>query len=179
MIDTDVLVGKSVRFETLGCKLNFAESSSIVSQLRTMGVRDAEEGEGADICFVNTCTVTEIADRKGRQAIKRIIRKNPKALVVVTGCYAQLKHQEISEISGVDIVIGAEHKNLVIPLIVQAMTDKLECVDCEADVIDKNNTFFPSCSHGDRTRFFLKVQDGCDYFCSYCTIPFARVRSRN
>ena len=179
MIDIDILAGKTIRFVTLGCKLNFAESSSIVSQLRFWGVVDANEGEPADICLVNTCTVTEVADSKGRQAIKKIIRQNPNALIVVTGCYAQLKHQEISKIQGVDIVVGAEHKNMVVTLILQAIAGKLKSTNYEICDDNKEQSFFPSCSHGDRTRYFLKVQDGCDYFCSYCTIPYARGRSRN
>ena len=139
----------------------------------------AEQGQAADMCVVNTCTVTEVADRKGRQAIKKIIRMNPGALVVVTGCYAQLKHQLISSIEGVDIVVGAEHKNQVLPLIVDALQSKLPMGNYEVNSQQKNEDFFPACSHGDRTRYFLKVQDGCNYFCTYCTIPFARGRSRN
>ncbi len=179
MIDTNILAGKTVRFLTLGCKLNFAESSFIVSQLRNFGVKDAQKDEPADICIVNTCTVTEVADRKGRQAIKKIIRNNPDALIVVTGCYAQISHKLISNINGVDIIVGAEHKNQVIPLILDAMTGNKPVRNYELSDSEKDESFFPSCSHGDRTRYFLKVQDGCNYFCTYCTIPFARGRSRN
>lgn len=179
MIDTNVISGKTVRFATLGCKLNFAESSAIASQLRQMGARDALKNEMADICVVNTCTVTEVADSKGRQAIKKIIRQNPNALIVVTGCYAQLRHQDIQNIPGVDIIVGAEHKNQVIPLIFDALSNKSTPGNYETSQDKKNEDFFPSCSHGDRTRYFLKVQDGCNYFCTYCTIPFARGRSRN
>lgn len=179
MLDFSILAGKKIAFSTLGCKLNFAESSSIASQLREHGAVMAEQGQAADICVVNTCTVTEVADRKGRQAIKKIIRMNPGALVVVTGCYAQLKHQLISSIEGVDIVVGAEHKNQVLPLIVDALQSKLPMGNYEVNSQQKNEDFFPACSHGDRTRYFLKVQDGCNYFCTYCTIPFARGRSRN
>ena len=179
MLDFSILAGKKIAFSTLGCKLNFAESSSIASQLREHGAVMAEQGQAADICVVNTCTVTEVADRKGRQAIKKIIRMNPGALVVVTGCYAQLKHQLISRIEGVDIVVGAEHKNQVLPLIVDALQSKLPMGNYEVNSQQKNEDFFPACSHGDRTRYFLKVQDGCNYFCTYCTIPFARGRSRN
>lgn len=166
-------------FATLGCKLNFAETSSIATELRHSGVVDAPKNEPADICIVNTCTVTEVADRKGRQAIKKIIRQNPGALVVVTGCYAQLKHETIAQIPGVDIVIGAEHKSQVIPLITEAMVNRQDILNYETADCPKNEEFFPACSHGDRTRYFLKVQDGCNYFCTYCTIPFARGRSRN
>ena len=179
MLDFSILAGKKIAFSTLGCKLNFAESSSIASQLREHGAVMAEQGQAADICVVNTCTVTEVADRKGRQAIKKIIRMNPGALVVVTGCYAQLKHQLISRIEGVDIVVGAEHKNQVLSLIVDALQSKLPMGNYEVNSQQKNEDFFPACSHGDRTRYFLKVQDGCNYFCTYCTIPFARGRSRN
>lgn len=179
MIDTNILVGKKVAFSTLGCKLNFAESSSIATEMRRMGAVDAAKDEPADICIVNTCTVTEVADRKGRQAIKKIIRQHPGALVAVTGCYAQLQHETIARIPGVDIVIGAEHKSQVIPLIMEAMADRQDTINYESSSSEKNEAFFPACSHGDRTRYFLKVQDGCNYFCTYCTIPFARGRSRN
>ncbi len=179
MIDNGVIVGKKIRFSTLGCKLNFAESSAIVSRLRQYGALDAAQDEKADICIVNTCTVTEVADSKGRQAIKKIIRQNPNALIVVTGCYAQLKHQVLQDIPGVDIIVGAEHKSQVVPLIVDALTNNKPVGNYETLNNIKDEDFFPSCSHGDRTRYFLKVQDGCNYFCTYCTIPFARGSSRN
>ena len=179
MLNLDILAGKTLAYSTLGCKLNFAETSSIASSLKVLGVVNAKEGEPADICIVNTCTVTDVADSKGRQAIKKIIRQNPNALVVVTGCYAQLKHNEIAHIPGVDIVVGAEHKSQIIPLIVDAIQSKVPLGNYETSIDKKNEEFFPSCSHGDRTRYFLKVQDGCNYFCTYCTIPYARGRSRN
>lgn len=179
MINLNILAGKTVAYTTLGCKLNFAETSSIATSLKELGVVKAEEGEKADICIVNTCTVTDVADSKGRQAINKIIRQNPNALVVVTGCYAQLKHNEIAHIPGVDIVVGAEHKSQIIPLIIDAIQSKVPIGNYEKSEDKKNEDFFPSCSHGDRTRYFLKVQDGCNYFCTYCTIPYARGRSRN
>ena len=179
MFDIGCLAGKKIAYHTLGCKLNFAETSTIANELKSYGARNAESGEVADICVVNTCTVTEVADRKCRQAIHKIIKNHPGALVVVTGCYAQLKPDEIINIPGVDIVIGAEFKKQVVPMILKAMEQK---ENVQANPIVHNGDdkrFFPSCSAGDRTRYFLKVQDGCNYFCTYCTIPFARGRSRN
>ena len=173
MIDSSILQGKKAAFFTLGCKLNFAETSSIAQQLMKYGVRKAEKGEEADICLVNTCSVTEIADHKCRQAIHRMVKQHPNAFVVVTGCYAQLKPQEIIETAGVDLVLGSEQKGNVIPAILDGMTGAYTVKT--ADI----QTFAPSCSCGDRTRYFLKVQDGCNYYCTYCTIPIARGRSRN
>ena len=179
MFDFGCLSGKKIAYATLGCKLNFAETSSIANELKTYGAVKAEEGERADICIVNTCTVTEVADRKGRQAIHKIIRQHPDALMVVTGCYAQLRHDEIAKIPGVDIVVGAEFKKQVVPMILAALDDKHTLQTDSSEHQDDDKLFFPACSKGDRTRFFLKVQDGCNYFCTYCTIPFARGRSRN
>ena len=172
MLDSGLLSGKKLCFYTLGCKLNFAESSAIASELRSYGAVNASKGETADICIVNTCSVTEVADRKGRQAIHKIVKNNPDALVVVTGCYAQLKPLVIENLPGVDIVIGAESKSQVVPQVLAALSNRTE-----PNVSD--SPFFPACSAEDRTRHFLKVQDGCDYFCTYCTIPYARGRSRN
>lgn len=162
---------------TLGCKLNFAETSAIGKQLAEVGVRKAREGEIAHICVINTCSVTELADKKCRQAVRKMIKENPGAYVIVTGCYAQLKPEDIASIEGVDIVLGAEQKLDVI-----AYLDELKKKDRGEVFTSKTNnikTFVPSCSKDDRTRYFLKVQDGCDYFCTYCTIPLARGRSRN
>ena len=172
MLDSGLLSGKKLCFYTLGCKLNFAESSAIASELRSYGAVNASKGETADICIVNTCSVTEVADRQGRQAIHKIVKNNPDALVVVTGCYAQLKPLVIENLPGVDIVIGAESKSQVVPQVLAALSNRTE-----PNVSD--SPFFPACSAEDRTRHFLKVQDGCDYFCTYCTIPYARGRSRN
>lgn len=177
MIDNNIFENKKAAYLTLGCKLNFAETSAIGKQLSDIGVRKAREGEIADICVVNTCSVTELADKKCRQAVRKIIKENPDAFVIVTGCYAQLKPEEITTIEGVDVVLGAEQKLDVINYL-----DELKKKDKGAVYTTKTNNikvFVPSCSQDDRTRYFLKVQDGCDYFCTFCTIPHARGRSRN
>lgn len=178
MIDKTIFENKIAAYYTLGCKLNFAETSTIGKALAKQGVRKARPGEKADICVVNTCSVTELADKKCRQAIRRIGKQHPDAFIVVTGCYAQLKPEEVSHIEGVDLVLGAEQK-----LDILAYLDDLKKKETGGAVIASPSkdihTFSPSCSADDRTRHFLKVQDGCDYFCSYCTIPFARGRSRN
>ena len=193
MIDTSAFQGKTAAYFTLGCKLNFSETSTFGKMLQDMGVRTVEKGEKADICLINTCSVTEVADQKCRQAIRRLVRQHPGAFVVVTGCYAQLEAEEVAGIEGVSLVLGSNEKaNLVqflsdawgenqgdrsrdagqspdhgpVPLILYQKTKDIK-------------TFAPSCSRGNRTRFFLKVQDGCDYFCTYCTIPYARGFSRN
>ena len=177
MIDTTVFQDKTAVYYTLGCKLNFSETSTIGKMLKEAGVRTARRGEKADICVVNTCSVTEVADKKCRQAIHRLIKNHPDAFVVVTGCYAQLKPEQIAAIEGVDVVLGAEEKGRLMEFLGDLQKHgKGEAVTSEFKDI---RSFAPSCSRGDRTRYFLKVQDGCDYFCSYCTIPFARGRSRN
>ena len=164
--------------------MNFAETSSVGQQLRQAGVETVRPGEVADVCIVNTCSVTEVADAKCRQAIHRLVRRHPGALVVVTGCYAQLKPSEVSAIEGVDLVLGSEQK----ADIVRHVSERLQMMPEERALAAHESlvsrtadirTFVPSCSCGDRTRYFLKVQDGCDYYCTYCTIPFARGRSRN
>lgn len=177
MTDNTIFENKSAAYLTLGCKLNFAETSAIGRQLSDVGVRKAREGEIADICVINTCSVTEFADKKCRQAVRKIIRENPGAFVIVTGCYAQLKPESIASIEGVDVVLGAEQKLDIINYL-----DQLKKKDTGAVFTSKTShikSFVPSCSKDDRTRYFLKVQDGCDYFCSFCTIPAARGRSRN
>lgn len=177
MIDTTVFQNKKAVYYTLGCKLNFSETSTIGKILKEAGVRTARKGEVADICIVNTCSVTEVADKKCRQAIHRLAKENPGAFIVVTGCYAQLKPGQVADIEGVDLVLGAEQKgDLVKYLGDMQKREHGEAVTTASKDIRK---FSPSCERGDRTRYFLKVQDGCDYFCSYCTIPFARGRSRN
>lgn len=173
MIDTSILQDKKAAYFTLGCKLNFAETSSVVQELMRCGVKKAQKGEVADICIVNTCSVTDMADHKCRQAIHRLVKQHPGAFVIVTGCYAQLKPNEIIATQGVDLVLGTEQKGMIIPAIVERMTGAYTVRT--ADI----KTFVPSCSRGDRTRYFLKVQDGCNYYCTYCTIPIARGRSRN
>ncbi|MDY4881421.1 MAG: tRNA (N(6)-L-threonylcarbamoyladenosine(37)-C(2))-methylthiotransferase MtaB [Muribaculaceae bacterium] len=177
MIDDTVFNGGTVEYHTLGCKLNFAETSTIGKILSDRGFHTTRAGEIPDIVVVNTCSVTELADKKGRQLIRRLVKKYPEALMVVTGCYAQLKGNEIAEIPGVDIVLGSEQK-LEIARYIDEWRDKRE----QSVVITPHNMirrFGASCSRGDRTRYFLKVQDGCDYYCSYCTIPIARGRSRS
>ncbi|HHT30330.1 MULTISPECIES: tRNA (N(6)-L-threonylcarbamoyladenosine(37)-C(2))-methylthiotransferase MtaB [Petrimonas] len=177
MIDQTVFENKTAAYYTLGCKLNFAETSAIGKQLLQAGVLRARKGQKADICVINTCSVTELADKKGRQAIRKMIQNHPDAFVVVTGCYAQLKPDEVASIEGVDLVLGSEQKLDVI----RYMDDlkKREKGEVITSKTHRIRTFVPSCSADDRTRYFLKVQDGCDYFCSFCTIPYARGRSRN
>jgi len=168
----NTLKGKKAVYYTLGCKLNFAETSTIQKQLEAVGVETAKNGEAADICIVNTCSVTEVADSKSRQAISRLHRKHPEARIIVTGCYAQLHPEKIATLEGVSLVIGKEElRNNVITLLQDNVQTKEEN--------PKVQPFVPACARGERTRFFLKVQDGCNYFCTYCTIPFARGRSRN
>ena len=186
MIDTSAFQGKTAAYFTLGCKLNFSETSTIGKMLQDMGVRTAEKGEKADICLINTCSVTEVADQKCRQAIRRLVRQHPGAFVVVTGCYAQLEADEVAAIEGVSLVLGSNEKANLIQFLSEAwMTgDRSQETGGSRDVIFRQKTkdiktFAPSCSRGNRTRFFLKVQDGCDYFCTYCTIPYARGFSRN
>ena len=178
MIDKNVFENKIAAYYTLGCKLNFAETSTIGKVLAEQGIRKARAGEKADICVVNTCSVTELADKKCRQAIRRINKQHPGAFIVVTGCYAQLKPEEVSNIEGVDLVLGAEQKLDMINYL-EDLKKKTSGGAIIASQTKDIRTFSPSCSSDDRTRHFLKVQDGCDYFCSYCTIPFARGRSRN
>lgn len=175
----------TIRFVTLGCKLNFAESSAIGKILLEHGHTRAKAHEAADVCVVNTCSVTDVADHKGRQAIHRIRRENPDAILIVTGCYAQLKPQEISEIAGVDYVLGQDAKFHIPELVAQI---ERQHADTGAGIQDKPiqtcdiravDDFHGAYSKDDRTRCFLKVQDGCNYFCTYCTIPLARGKSRN
>ena len=186
MIDTAAFQGKTAKFYTLGCKLNFSETSTFARTLYNMGVREAKKTEQADICLINTCSVTEVADHKCRQIIHRMVRQNPGAFVIVTGCYAQLESATVAKIEGVDLVLGSNEK----ADLVQYLSDAWNKVDTDKDketsegeyhsVKTKDiKSFQASCSRGNRTRYFLKVQDGCNYFCTYCTIPFARGFSRN
>ena len=177
MIDTTVFQDKKAVYYTLGCKLNFSETSTIGKLLKEVGVRTIRKGEKADICVVNTCSVTEVADKKCRQAIHRLVKQHPGAFVVVTGCYAQLKPDQVASIEGVDVVLGAEQKGELMKYL--GNLEKHDKGEAVTSAFKDIRSFAPSCSRGDRTRYFLKVQDGCDYFCSYCTIPFARGRSRN
>ena len=162
---------------TLGCKLNFSETSTIGKMLGERGITKAAKGETPDICIVNTCSVTEMADKKGRRLIRSLASRYPKATIAVTGCYAQLKPQEVASLPGVDIVLGSKEKLRMADYIDSWLKTHKKHVEVTPPL--DINTFSPSCEHGDRTRFFLKVQDGCDYFCTYCTIPFARGRSRS
>ena len=177
MIDTTIFQNKTAVFYTLGCKLNFAETSTLGQILAEQGVRKARAGECADLCVVNTCSVTELADKKCRQAIRRIARKHPSAFMVVTGCYAQLKPQDIADMPEVDLVLGAEQKLDILNYL--PSLEKREHGEMVVTPHKDIRHFGASCSRGDRTRYFLKVQDGCDYYCTYCTIPFARGRSRS
>ncbi len=180
-IMSDILQNKAATFLSLGCKLNFVENSSVCDLLEQHGVHRAQAGEPADICIINTCTVTETANHKSRQAIHKVIRDNPDALVVVMGCYAQTNAQTLAEIDGVDLVVGMEQKGNVVKLIEEKLEHRLPEESHKTYNTDRKDitSFVPSCSHGTRTRYFLKIQDGCDYFCTYCAIPLARGRSRN
>ncbi len=170
-----------IAFTTLGCKLNFAESSALGKALMERGHTKAKQGEEADICIINTCTVTDAADHKDRQMIHRIRRQNPNAILIVTGCYAQLKPGEIAQIEGVDYVLGQDEK-FNLPDFIEKI-EKSEFSHQHSDIfispIREVEDFHGAYSKDDRTRCFLKVQDGCNYFCSYCTIPLARGKSRN
>lgn len=185
MIDTSAFQGKKARFYTLGCKLNFSETSTFAKLLGEMGVVEAEDGEKADICLVNTCSVTEMADHKCRQTIHRLVRENSGAFMVVTGCYAQLDSEKVSKMDGVDLVLGSNEKADLLQYLNDAWALPADAADDGHRHIFHNvktkdiKTFQPSCSRGNRTRYFLKVQDGCNYYCTYCTIPFARGNSRN
>ena len=166
-----------VAIHTLGCKLNFSESSTIVRQLEDNGFDRVDFSEEADIYVINTCSVTDNADKKCRTTVKSVLKQNPEAYVVVIGCYAQLKPKEISEIPGVDMVLGAAEKfNMIEHL--HSLEKEEKSIVFNKNIKETQN-FVPAFSYGDRTRSFLKVQDGCDYFCSFCTIPLARGKSRN
>ncbi len=208
MIDSSAFQGKKAAYFTLGCKLNFSETSTFGKMLQELGVVTAGKSEKADLCIINTCSVTEVADHKCRQAIHRLVRNNPGAFVVVTGCYAQLEAETVGKIDGVNLVLGANEKASLIQFLSDAWSVNLSedtgngkavsavgqvasgdglsvnaglSSGCEVHRVRTKDikTFAPSCSRGNRTRYFLKVQDGCDYFCTYCTIPYARGFSRN
>ncbi|MBR0194872.1 MAG: tRNA (N(6)-L-threonylcarbamoyladenosine(37)-C(2))-methylthiotransferase MtaB [Paludibacteraceae bacterium] len=186
----------TIQFTTLGCKLNFAESSALAKALMARGHTRAKQGEEADICIINTCSVTDTADHKDRQMIHRVRRQNPHAILIVTGCYAQLQPGQIAEIEGVDYVLGQNEKFHLLEFIDEleqtanavrpscGLTDRFTdrpSDDCKISCspIREVEDFHGAYSKDDRTRCFLKVQDGCNYFCSYCTIPLARGKSRN
>ncbi|MBR2072254.1 MAG: radical SAM protein, partial [Alistipes sp.] len=168
---------RRVSFHTLGCKLNFSESSTIARQFEEGGFVRVGANDEADICVINSCSVTEHADKKCRNIIRKLHRRNPNAIIAVTGCYAQLKPYEIAKIEGVDIVLGNNDKGDLYQRVVEISergTAQVYSCDCE-----EITRFFSAFSSGDRTRSFLKVQDGCDYKCAYCTIHYARGSSRN
>ena len=177
MIDNNIFSNCSALFHTFGCKLNFAETSTVARTFADHGIRRASTGETPDIVVVNTCSVTEVADKKCRQAIRSFHKRYPDAAIVVTGCYAQLKSDEVAALPGVAIVAGTEQKGELLDFLTQWGEEhrQQKSVTPAKDI----RTFTPSCSRGGRTRFFMKVQDGCDYWCSYCTIPRARGRSRS
>ena len=181
MIDTSAFQGKKAAYFTLGCKLNFSETSTFAKTLEELGVSPVERDESADICLINTCSVTEVADHKCRQAINRMVREHPGAFVIVTGCYAQLETETVSQIDGVDLVLGSNEKAQLVQYLSDAWAQPRNgTLHSFHSVKTKDiNTFQPSCARGNRTRYFLKVQDGCNYFCTYCTIPYARGFSRN
>src|SRR5207342_3541530 len=168
---------RTVAFHTLGCKLNFSETSTLSRMLENEGFEKKEFDDQADVYVINTCSVTDNADKECRQIVRRIQRKAPESLVVITGCYAQLKPKEIASIPGVDLVLGAAEKfNIGSHLRELAKGDSAKISSCD---IENVNSFNASFSVNDRTRTFLKVQDGCDYNCSFCTIPMARGKSRS
>ena len=183
MINKGTFGNRTALFHTFGCKLNFAETSTVARIFASQGIQRVHEGDIPDYVVVNTCSVTEFADKKCRQAIRSFARRYPDAKIIVTGCYAQLKPEEVSALPGVTIVAGTDRKLKLAEYLAQVEAES------ETETTDKVSTFVtptkdirvfsPSCSRGDRTRYFLKVQDGCDYYCSYCTIPMARGRSRS
>ncbi|MBE6286124.1 MAG: tRNA (N(6)-L-threonylcarbamoyladenosine(37)-C(2))-methylthiotransferase MtaB [Bacteroidales bacterium] len=178
MIDYTVFKDKKAIYYTLGCKLNFSETATIERRLQEAGIRTAKRGEKADICIINSCAVTQEAEKKCRQVIHKLVRQNPGAYVVVTGCYAQLSAEKLSKELGVDVVLGIDKKGEVLEHLGNLVKHS-DGGEWYAQPAKDVRNFVHSCSRGDRTRYFLKVQDGCDYFCTYCTIPFARGRSRN
>ncbi len=176
---SDKITKGTVAFVTLGCKLNFSETSTIAQHFIEAGYERVAQNKPADIYVVNTCSVTEHADKKCRNFIRKLHKQNPDALIAVTGCYAQLKPQEILDIEGVDIVVGADRKGDLFQLVNDKISTESASRLSYSCAISEVNTIFPAFSQGERTRSFLKVQDGCDYHCSYCTIPLARGKSRN
>ena len=177
MIDRNTFGNRTALFHTFGCKLNFSETSSIARQLAEKGIRRITPGETPDIIVVNTCSVTELADKKCRQTIRSLHRRFPQAAILVTGCYAQLKSDEVAWLPGVAVVAGTDRKDRIVDFLDKFTADGSNTLS--VDPARDFRHFTPSCECGDRTRYFLKVQDGCDYWCSYCTIPAARGRSRS
>ena len=172
-----MISNKKVSLYTLGCKLNFSETSSIARMFEEEGFARVEFDETPDVYVINTCSVTENADKKCKQLVNKALKINPNAFIAIIGCYAQLKPEEIAKIYGVDLVLGASEKFKILEHF--SNTEKNEKASVFASKINQVNEFVPSYSKGDRTRSFLKIQDGCDYFCTFCTIPLARGKSRN
>ena len=169
--------GKKAAFYTLGCKLNFSETSSIARRFEDLGFERTDFSEKADVVVINSCSVTAEGDKKTRNIIRQAVRKNPGSLIVVTGCYAQLQPEAIQKIEGVDLIVGSAEKQNITEYLGDLV--KKEQVEIHIQSPKQIKNYFHAYSFGDRTRSFLKVQDGCDYYCTYCTIPFARGRSRN
>ena len=169
--------GKKASFYTLGCKLNFSETSSIARRFEEVGFERVEFTDHADAIVINSCSVTAEGDKKTRNIIRQAVRKNPEALIIVTGCYAQLQPETIEKIEGVDLIIGSSEKQNITEYL--GNLNKKEQTEIHIQKPKEIKNYFHAYSFGDRTRSFLKVQDGCDYYCTYCTIPFARGRSRN
>lgn len=175
-------MGKTVSFHTLGCKLNYSESSALARQFAANGYTVVSQNKPADIYVINTCTVTEHSDKKSRNIIRKLHRKSPGAIIAVIGCYAQLKGEEIARIEGVDVILGAQKKGLLLQEVQKIESERNfgnAKMILDVEDIEKVSSVYSAFSSGERTRSFLKVQDGCDYKCSYCTIPKARGKSRN
>lgn len=175
-------MGKTVSFHTLGCKLNYSESSALARQFAANGYTVVSQNKPADIYVINTCTVTEHSDKKSRNIIRKLHRKSPGAIIAVIGCYAQLKGDEIAKIEGVDVILGAQKKGLLLQEVQKIDSERNfgnAKMILDVEDIEKVSSVYSAFSSGERTRSFLKVQDGCDYKCSYCTIPKARGKSRN
>ena len=170
-------MAKKVAFYTLGCKLNYSETSTIGRQFTNAGFETVDFTEAADVYIINTCSVTENADKKCRKVVKEALKHSPSAYITIVGCYAQLKPKEIAEIEGVDMVLGAAEKFMIVDFISDLTKEPKTIIHNKP--IDETNQFVSSYSYGDRTRTFLKVQDGCDYSCTFCTIPLARGESRS
>lgn len=179
MTDESVFEYQTAAYYTLGCKLNFAETSSVGRSLLAYGVRTARPNETAQLCVINTCSVTELADKKCRYMIRKARREHPGAMIIVTGCYAQLSPEEVAGLEGVDLVVGSEHKLDLAQILESRRASSATASRLVMSASRDIRTFRPSSSSDQRTRHFLKVQDGCDYNCSYCTIPSARGRSRS
>jgi threonylcarbamoyladenosine tRNA methylthiotransferase MtaB len=169
--------GKKAAFFTLGCKLNFSETSTIAGSFKEVGFERVEFDETADVYVINTCSVTNQGDKESRNIIRRAVKKNPNAMVIVVGCYSQLKPEEVGHIEGVDLVLGTQEK-FHIPAYLGDLT-KRETTEIQTTRLADIKSYHKAFSWGDRTRSFLKIQDGCDYYCSFCTIPYARGKSRN